>query len=229
MYRRSYPKAPRTPRIAWVLFALVFVGACTPVRRATRIPQGSWDAPGHTETGIASWYGREFAGRPTASGEIFRPQDMTAAHRTLPLGSIVRVTNLDNGRSVVLRVNDRGPFVHGRILDCSDAAARALGFHGRGTTRVAIDWPRSIEPAMLHPNRFWVQVGAFSKRSHAEQLHAQVAAHEPAHVHDGDRYVRVRTGPYEGRDAADAARVKLRAAGFDAKVVPFEFTDPTAQ
>ena len=96
------------------------------------------------EVGTASWYGREFAGRRTASGEIFRPQDLTAAHRTLPFGTRVRVVNVENGRSVEVRINDRGPFKHPRILDVSEAAARKLGFHRQGLTRVRLEWPEVV-------------------------------------------------------------------------------------
>ncbi len=91
------------------------------------------------ESGHASFYGRELAGRRTASGEVFRPDGMTAAHRTLPFGSRVKVTNHSNGKAVVLRITDRGPFVRGRIIDVSHGAARALGFVGQGTTRVTIE------------------------------------------------------------------------------------------
>jgi rare lipoprotein A len=91
------------------------------------------------EEGEASYYGYELAGRPTATGEPFDPNLPTAAHRTLPLGSIIRVTNVRNGESVVVRVNDRGPFHGNRVLDLSRSAAMALGFAGRGTGRVEIE------------------------------------------------------------------------------------------
>lgn len=91
------------------------------------------------ESGVASYYGPEFAFRRTASGEMFDPKDMTAAHRTLPFGTRIRVTNLGNGRRVVLRVNDRGPYRKGRVVDVSHAAARKLGFSQRGIARVRID------------------------------------------------------------------------------------------
>ncbi len=90
------------------------------------------------ETGIASWYGPKFVGRRTANGEIFDMNALSAAHRTLPLPSVVRVTNLENGRSMVLRVNDRGPFARGRIIDVSRRAAQLLGFHRNGTARVRV-------------------------------------------------------------------------------------------
>ena len=92
-----------------------------------------------TQSGRVSWYGPGFHGRQTASGEIFDSGDLTMAHRSLPLGSRVRVTNLDNGRSVVLRVNDRGPYVRGRIADLSRAAARRLGFVDDGVVQARIE------------------------------------------------------------------------------------------
>lgn len=89
-------------------------------------------------SGVASWYGPHFAGRPTASGERFNPDELTAAHRTLPFGSMVRVTNEDNGRSVVVRINDRGPFTAGRVIDLSEAAARRIGLVGPGEAEVSL-------------------------------------------------------------------------------------------
>lgn len=94
---------------------------------------GDW-----TETGVASWYGPGFAGRPTASTEIYDPNALTAAHKSLPLGSLVRVENLENGRSLIVRINDRGPFVAGRIIDLSRASAQVLDFHDDGLTKVRI-------------------------------------------------------------------------------------------
>ena len=93
----------------------------------------------YTATGFASYYGADFHGRLTASGERFDMNELTAAHKTLPLPSMVRVTNLANGRSVVLRVNDRGPFVRGRIIDVSLRAAQILGFERRGIARVRVE------------------------------------------------------------------------------------------
>jgi rare lipoprotein A len=104
---------------------------------------GVWYYPAedfnYSETGIASWYGEEFGGRPTASGEIFEPNEISAAHRTLPLPSIVRVTNLEHGRALAVRINDRGPFAHGRIIDLSRRAAQLLGFHKNGTAKVRVE------------------------------------------------------------------------------------------
>jgi rare lipoprotein A len=91
------------------------------------------------ETGLASWYGPRFHGKRTASGEVFNQENFTAAHRTLPWGSRVKVTNLANGKSVQVRINDRGPFGKGRIIDVSRAAARVLGIVGSGITAVRIE------------------------------------------------------------------------------------------
>ena len=96
--------------------------------------------PTMMETGVASWYGPKFHGKLTASGEVFNQEKFTAAHQTLPWGSRVKVTNLANGKSVDVRINDRGPFGKGRIIDVSRAAARALGMVGRGITTVRVEW-----------------------------------------------------------------------------------------
>ncbi len=98
----------------------------------------SWEKPGYDSIGIASWYGRRYHGRRTANGEIFDMNAPTAAHPTLPFGSRVHVTNLENGRSVTLRINDRGPFVRRRIIDVSHHVAEMLGFVRQGTTRVRV-------------------------------------------------------------------------------------------
>jgi rare lipoprotein A len=96
--------------------------------------------PLYDETGIASWYGKEFAGRKTANGEIFNPAEVSAAHKTLPMPSNVRVTNLENGKSIVARVNDRGPFKPGRIIDMSQKGAELLGFQSQGVARVRVEF-----------------------------------------------------------------------------------------
>jgi len=124
-------------------------GTAKPVQAAPRFKIGDpyqiagiWYYPErnlqYDETGIASWYGDEFAGRLTANGEIFDPEQVSAAHKTLHMPSVVRVTNLENGRSLVVRVNDRGPYVAGRIIDLSRAAARKLGFYKQGIARVRV-------------------------------------------------------------------------------------------
>jgi rare lipoprotein A len=129
---------------------LVFVGAaiavttvsCTLVGGPATAPPGP--SAGWTEQGIASWYGDPFHGRRTASGEVYDMDAMTAAHRTLPFGTVVQVVNLDNGHTVQVRVNDRGPYVNGRVIDLSRRAARELEIVGPGTARVFMT---VVEPA----------------------------------------------------------------------------------
>jgi rare lipoprotein A len=103
------------------------------------------------QVGTASWYGEQFQGKQTASGEPFNMQDFTAAHPTLPLGTFVKVTNLRNGHAVVVRINDRGPVVDGRIIDVSYNAARALGFKERGIQQVRVDLYHPATLAQLEP------------------------------------------------------------------------------
>lgn len=118
------------PFAVLILLALTLAACASP--QPASLPSG-----GH-EHGLASWYGGKFHGRRTASGEVYDQNAMTAAHKTLPFGTRVKVTNLKNGRSAVLRINDRGPFVRGRIIDVSRRAAEHLGFRTDGVTRVEI-------------------------------------------------------------------------------------------
>ncbi|HEX4637302.1 MAG TPA: septal ring lytic transglycosylase RlpA family protein [Rhizomicrobium sp.] len=113
-----------------------------PVAQQPPVPE-----PSFTQTGLASFYGKAHDGKITASGESFNPEDFTAAHRTLALGSRVRVTNLENGQAVTVKITDRGPYVRGRIIDVSLAAAKALGMRDRGVTRVRLEALRAIAPA----------------------------------------------------------------------------------
>ncbi|MDH5188101.1 MAG: septal ring lytic transglycosylase RlpA family protein [Rhodospirillaceae bacterium] len=111
------------------------VGNPYQINGAWYYPAENWN---YDETGVASWYGPQFDGKPTANGETFDQWQVSAAHKTLPLPSIVRVTNLENGRSLVVRVNDRGPYARGRIIDMSRRAAQMLGFEGNGTAKVRV-------------------------------------------------------------------------------------------
>jgi rare lipoprotein A (peptidoglycan hydrolase) len=121
-------------RWAVLVIFLVLAAGCSTKAPSTR----SQDVKRFKETGVASWYGKPFHGRTTASGERYNMNKMTAAHKTLPFGVTVKVTNLDNGRSVKVRITDRGPFVKGRIIDLSRAAAKKLDMVGPGTARVRI-------------------------------------------------------------------------------------------
>ena len=127
---------------------------------------------GYREIGVASWYGKKFHGRLTAMGETYDMFGLTAAHKTLPLPTVVKVTNLDNGQSITLRVNDRGPFHDDRLIDLSWGAARALGFHDKGIAPVVVEAVDSMNNSGLaEPARersYFLQVGAFSSRARAE-------------------------------------------------------------
>lgn len=186
------------------------------------------------EIGMASWYGHPYHGRQTASGEVYDMNDLTAAHRTLPLGTRLLVTNLDNGQAVEVRVNDRGPFIEGRILDLSYAAARVVGSVGPGVIRVRLrilalpgapDRPPPLSAAAAFPaDPFAVQVGAFISRARAETLRAAVerdgidAMILEAAV-DRETFYRVRVGPYPNRPAALAVAQRLAARGYRPVVV----------
>jgi rare lipoprotein A len=134
-----------------VVVAAALLGACAPVLTGgvvTAAGQSDAVAALPSQTGLASWYGPKFAGRRTSNGEIFDPSQLTAAHRTLPFGTLVRVTNLVNGRSVVVRINDRGPFKPGRIIDLSRAAADAVGMTRMGVANVRLE-PLSLPSGTL--------------------------------------------------------------------------------
>ena len=206
--------------------------------------RGHWyrpaEDPDYNEVGMASWYGDQFNGRPTATGERFDMHALTAAHKTLPLPGLVEVTNLANGRTAVLRVNDRGPFVDDRIIDLSRGAADQLGMLSQGVGRVRVRYlgraPRSgggrvqqaaaavrDRPPPLIPaparaeesSRYWVQVGAFADplaaRLSAESL-GDRASVNAAEV-DGRRLYRVLVGPWNDANSAEQARQSIVARG----------------
>ncbi len=146
------PQRPHRWILAITLVALVFIiGGCSS-QNFSPAPTASYYSPRSerfrgTHTEVASWYGPGFAGRPTSTGESYNPEGLTAASKTLPLGSHVRVTNPDTGRSVVVRINDRGPFVRGRSLDLSHGAAARIGLTGKGVGRVQVTPTATSTPA----------------------------------------------------------------------------------
>ncbi|HFD80177.1 MAG TPA: septal ring lytic transglycosylase RlpA family protein, partial [Gammaproteobacteria bacterium] len=189
-------------------------------------------ARGYRERGIASWYGSKFHGHRTSSGEPYDMYRMSAAHKTLPLPSYARVTNLDNGKSVIVKINDRGPFHENRLIDLSYAAAARLGILGKGTGLVELEVIDPAEyrrqqarPAVMAsrpkhtaaakaptatPPSLYLQVGAFSKRDNAERLQARLrkaAIRQPLHISEAwsrDRHLyRVRIGPLPSVESAD--------------------------
>jgi rare lipoprotein A len=166
------------------------------------------------EEGTASWYGIPFHGRRAADGEIFDMNSLVAAHRTLPFGSILRVTNLNNGRDVQVRVIDRGPFVGDRILDLARAAAMALDMIGTGTAPVRIEWLSGPNPEIGY---FTVQIGAFAERSNAERLRDRLRPrYQPIFIQDFDapagHFYRVRVGQVPNQAEAQQLALRLQAS-----------------
>lgn len=124
---------------------------------------------GNIHTGLASWYGEDFHGKLTSNMEIYNMNDMTAAHKTLPFGTRVIVTNLNNNKSVTVRINDRGPFVEGRDIDLSYAAAKVLGMIGPGVVPVTIEVLKNLSPRQSSL-KYSIQIGSFSKKTNAVDL-----------------------------------------------------------
>jgi rare lipoprotein A len=148
------------------------LGGCAHHKKAAKrtLPPPPAPLPGTTEMGVASWYGHPYHGRQAADGEIYDMETLVAAHRTLPFNTWVRVVNLDNSKSVEVRIIDRGPFVDGRIIDLSHAAAEVIDLIGPGTAHVQVVVTRV--PDVVTPGVFAVQVGAFRDRNNAERVRA---------------------------------------------------------
>jgi rare lipoprotein A len=159
-----------------VLVALGVSGCAHKKRARTAPPPAPAPAvkPGDVENGVASWYGHPYHGRAAASGEIYDMEQLTAAHRTLPFNTWVRVVNLNNSKAVEVRINDRGPFIDGRIIDLSHAAALAVDLVGPGTAPVRLEILRMPEVAAA--GTYAVQVGSFRDRQNAERIRASMQA-----------------------------------------------------
>jgi rare lipoprotein A len=174
-----------------------------------------------TQTGIASWYGPGFHGKPTASGIIYDQNDLTAAHQTLPLGTRVMVTNLNNGSAAEVTITDRGPFVKGRIIDLSYAAGRSLGMIGPGTIPVrieVIDTPYQIR-VIRSSLDYTLQMGSFSQIENAQQLRDRLAKSYSdvniVQLQGKDAiYYRVQLGTFTNRASAEEQARQLGEAGF---------------
>jgi peptidoglycan lytic transglycosylase len=167
----------------------------------------------YVEQGVASWYGVPFNGHRTSDGEIYDMYQFTAAHRTLPFGSVVQVTDLANGRQIDVRINDRGPFVNNRIIDLSYSAAKALGMLGPGTAPVRL---QVVSGANSMEGYFGVQIGAFSVEANAERLRAGLSArYSPISIVPYDSpngiFYRVRVGRLSTEQAAQQLAAQLRA------------------
>ena len=175
---------------------------------------------GYRERGIASWYGSKFHGRRTSSGELYDVKLATAAHRSLPLPTYAEVTNLDNGRSMVVKINDRGPFHPDRIIDLSYAAAVKLGVDLTGTARVevrAINLDHPKRPAVKVADGTFLQVGAFSKRATAEDLAGKMMAAQlkPVTVQKSRGLYKVWIGPYASQKEIEATTRRVVELGYE--------------
>ncbi len=193
--------------------------------------------PNYRAEGLASWYGPKFHGKPTANGEIFDQYALTAAHKTLPLPSKVRVTNLDNGRQLVVRVNDRGPFIGDRIIDLSRRSAQLLGVEKVGVAPVRLELLDSGPHLLTEPlqqeqevqelvtpvttGRVYVQVGAFRLPDNAQRLAWKLSRFgDPSiQVSKNHRWHRVRFGPFASALEADLLVQRLERAGYLPNVV----------
>lgn len=227
--QRPGHKAPSTPGLLKSVRPYTIMGV-------TYYPLN--DAYGYRKRGIASWYGKKFHGRPTASGEIYDMHTVTAAHKTLPLQTMVEVTRLDTGHKLVVRINDRGPFVADRIIDLSYAAAQKLRMAKRGTVEVQVvalargrRGKRDASPVIAGPapdfsrGRFWIQVGAFGVNENAERLRdrllfaKEMIRLQPSPEIDGKSLIRVQIGPYGKMELADRALASAIDQGFLASFI----------
>jgi rare lipoprotein A len=221
------------------LFSLVVLSStsCSSSRPAAAPAADEPRSAGETQRGLASWYGAEFANLPTASGEIFRPEKVSAAHRTLPLGTLVDVTNEKNGRTVRVKINDRGPFIAGRIVDLSKAAAAEVGAVVDGVVPVTLTVVTLGNNARIRPGSedivltgpatppgmaFAVQAGAFGNEENAIRLRDRLAARYPnPFIEEFQGLKRVKFGPYKTREEAETARDSLGDLGLAGIVVAY--------
>jgi len=227
-------------RLGSAALAIALAAGCATTRRPAATPPAAVPAPSPTPTsapasppsasrwseeGVASWYGGDdgFEGKPTASGEIYDSSQLTAAHRDLPLGTIVEVLNVDNGKRVRVRINDRGPFAKGRIVDLSKEAARQLDLIGSGTGRVrlAVVSPGPTPTPVPSATPWFVQVGSFADPERARRQAERVRATGRDVVLEPYRgLTRVKVGPFATRELAEQNLTALESAGFEGIAVP---------
>jgi len=217
----------KTGTLLFILITLSFflLLACAskrPVPVETRKPPSEQkvakkEVPKGVQYGIASWYGKDFHGKPTSSGEIYDMYQLTCAHNTLPLGTMVMVTHMENGKSVELKVNDRGPFVKDRIIDLSYAAAQIIGMYEKGTAYVKVE---TVGPVVVEQvERFTLQVGSFADEGNAQRLAEQLRKNfDNVQVTTTEtqtqKYHRVRVGQFDTREEALGIAEKLSQMGF---------------
>jgi rare lipoprotein A len=210
--KTPFQAAGSTQRLLLFTLLLLFASGCASMKRGTFVAEGT-----------ASWYGPNFHGKKTASGERFNMYRYTAAHRTLPLGTKVRVVNVDNGRSVVVEINDRGPYAKGRILDLSKRAARKLGMLGKGTAHVKLyvvkgKVTRSQKRvAQSHTaEQFTIQLASYQNKRNARQKAADIRGARVATVKVGRKTVyRVYYGKFNNKSEARRELSKLKRKGLN--------------
>ena len=229
---RSVPSSSRPPSVpssSRPLSAAIPSSSPKPYKALGQWYQPLPDARGFKQTGVASWYGEDFHGKKTSSGEIYDMHAESAAHKTLPLGTIVRVRNLDNNREMEIRINDRGPFVTGRIIDLSHACASRLGVLGPGTAPVELVAVGTTALAansgagsadFYYRGNFTIQVGAFSDRNNAEKLKAKLdKSYQNAHIQSYDNgreiFYRVRVTKCSSLEQAIQNEKTLASGGYD--------------
>lgn len=202
--RRSF-----SPRPLFIFITAIIISSCTlPVYKAPY-------AAGYVERGIASWYGGEFHGRPTSSGEIYDMYSNTAAHKLIPLGTIAKVTNLENGQSVVVKINDRGPFVEGRIIDLSYSAASEIGMVNRGLANVEIEilkWGEVISDFTVQVGSFLIEENAINLRRRLGYKYSDV--YIVPYITNDRTFYRVRIGIRKEMREAEQLANQLSADGF---------------
>ena len=213
--KQPTPKPPAKPKATKSTGKLK--GTQRPYTIAGKTYHPMLDARGYREEGVASWYGRDFHGKPTACGERYDMYAMTAAHKILPMHTRLKVTNLENGRQITVRVNDRGPFVKSRVIDLSYEAACRLDMDVQGTAKVRLE---SIDPLPGFadgdlPGPFLIQVGSFSQRDNAERLAGSLRAQgyrgtrvQRARV-GGASYWRVQAGEFKALKSAELELARL--------------------
>ncbi len=213
--------------LPWAAGTLLLLSACAPPKPPSPTPAPGVPTPpavALSQQGIASWYGPGFHGKKTTSGTVYDQHGMTAAHQTLPLGSSVRVTNLANGKSVTVLINDRGPFVKGRIIDLSYAAARAVDMIRPGTAPVVVEvMDTGGHPLTAIPDRldYTLQVGAFSDPEKARELKARLESRydRPVVIELHESLYRVRLGTFTDADEAREYGAHVSREGLPAVLV----------
>lgn len=202
----------RPALLTLLLIALLLTSCATP-----RLRPRAWEGVSGEE-GLASWYGHPYHGRRTSSGEVYDMYQLSAAHREIPLGSWVEVTNLSNGRSLTVRINDRGPFVDGRIIDLSYASGTLLGVIGPGVVPVRVRLAQAPQGS-LSPGRYSVQVGSFTAEANALALKAELeqkasGVHLVKALVGEEAYYRIRVGQFASRAEARTAAERLASLGY---------------